>query len=358
MELGLGLFSAWPRAGARGPGPGVVAAKAWGCLLRLLACASLLFGALQTHAAGTAAGTLIRNSVTIGFTYAGVPNTQQGVAVPIKVAQVLAPRVTWQDATPTPSNSPDSLRVLTFALTNTGNGSDTFVLSRDNAVAGDQFDPLDSPQGGIWLESGAQPGLQVSGPNADVAYVAGLNDVVLAQDASRTVYVVSSIPAGQVTGALGKVNLQARSTRAPANAMAGQSVGVDPSGVTLVAGPGGGRSVASGTYLVSVIAVAISKTVVSTVDAQGGSRVMPGATLTYRLTVSASGTGSASNLVVTDPLPTTLTYVPGSITVDGVARTDAVDADDSSFSAGTVRTVLPTIAAPQSRVIEFKATIN
>lgn len=330
----------------------------WWAVFRLLATLACAFALPSAHAAGTAAGTLIRNTVTVGYTAAGVPKTQEATSIPIKVAQVLSPKVTWQDATPVPSNSPDAVRVLTFALTNLGNSNDTFVLARDNAIAGDQFDPVESPLGAIWLESGAQPGLQTSGPNADIVYVAGTNDVALASDATRTVYVVSNIPTGLTTGAQGRVSLQARSTRVPAGTTAGTQVGTDAGGVALVAGPGGASSAAQGSYLVSVIAVSINKAVVATVDTQGGNRVMPGTLLTYRLTVAATGTGSAANVIVTDTLPDALSYVAGSITVDGVARTDAVDGDDSSFAAGSLKTVLSTITAPQSRVIEFKATIK
>lgn len=327
-----------------------------GCVSALTLASAFAF-LPAAHAAGTPAGTRIPNTATIGYVSNGAPYTQQAAAPSIVVARQLAVRTTWQDSTATPSNSPDTARPLTFAVTNLGNASDTFLLTRDNAIAGDQFDPTDTPQGAIWLESGSQPGLQVSGPNADVAYVAGSNDPTLAPDATRIVYVASGIPAGFTTGALGRVGLQARSTIAAANAVPG-SVAGDDAGVPIVVGPQGARSSATGAYLVAVIAVGIQKTVAAVADTQGGNRVMSGSVLTYRLTVTAKGSGSASNLVVTDPLPGTLTYVPGSITVDGAPRTDAVDTDDSTFSNGTVRTVLPSLAAPQSRVIEFKAAVN
>lgn len=334
-----------------------VSAIAGGTRARWLLAVALWSVHACASAAGTASGTLVRNTATLQYTFNGVVNSQQATAIPFPVAQLLSVRATWQDATAVTTNSPDATRVLAFAVTNTGNGTDTFTLARDNAVAGDQFDPADAPQGGMWIESGAQPGLQVSGPNADIPYTPGVNDLVLAPDATRTVYFASSIPAGLTTGAAGRATLGARSTSAPPSAVAGQQVGTQGP-VALVAGPGGARSSATGTYLVSIVALGVAKSVVNVQDQQGGNRVMPGAVLTYRITVSASGSGTASNVVVTDPLPPELTYVPGSITVDGAARTDAADVDDSSFSANTVRTVLPSLAAPQSRAIEFKARVN
>lgn len=311
----------------------------------------------SAQAAGTAAGTVIPNTAAISYTYNGAPAIQYASAVPVIVARLLSVRTTWQDSTPTPVNSPDTLKVLTFAVTNTGNGTDTFALSRDNTLSGDQFDPVSAPAGAIWLESGAQPGFQASGPNADIPYAPGSNDPVLAPDASRVVYVASSIPPGFSTGAGSRVSLQSRSTQVAPNTPAGTQIALQ-NGVATVAGPGGAASAAVGSYLVAVVAVGIVKSVVSVADTGGGSRVMTGSVLTYRLRVTASGSGSANNVVVTDSLPATLSYVPGSITVDGVARTDAADTDDSSFSSGTVKTVLPSLSAPQSRSIEFKATVN
>ena len=227
---------------------------------RRLACplaglALVLVGAATgALAAGTPAGTRIPNTASIGYVSNGAPYTQQAAAPSVVVARVLAVRTTWQDSTATPSNSPDAARPLTFAVTNLGNAADTFLLTRDNAIAGDQFDPGDALQGAIWLESGAQPGLQTSGPNADIVYVPGANDPNLAPDATRIVYVVSSIPAGFTTGALGRVSLQARSTIAAANAAPGSVAGTD-AGVSIVVGPQGARSAATGAYLVAVVAV-------------------------------------------------------------------------------------------------------
>lgn len=319
--------------------------------------AAALAWCLPASAAGTPAGTLIPNTAVIGYTVNGLSYTQLAAAPPVLVARLLDVRVTWQDSTPTSSNSPDTLRPLTFAVTNLGNATDTFTLSRDNAIAGDQFDPVDAPQGAIWVESGGQPGLQTAGPNADALYVPGSNDISLAPGASRTAYLASNIPAGFTTGATARAGLTARSTAAPANAAPGAVVG-NSAGVPVVAGTTGGRSTAAGTYLVAVVALGVTKSVVGVADTQGGARVMPGSTITYRLTVAASGTGSATNVVVSDPLPAALAYVPGSITVDGAPRTDSADADDTQFTNGTVRTVLPSLAAPQSRVIEFKATVR
>lgn len=317
----------------------------------------LLAGMSAAWAAGTPAGSAIRNTAVLNYSIGGTPSVASASSLPVIVARVLAVTVTWQDSTAVPSASPDTLRPLAFVVTNTGNAADTFRLVRNNAVAGDQFDPADAAPAAIWLESGGQAGFQSSGAAADTMYVTGGNDITLAADASRVVFLASAIPAGQPTGAAGRATLSAISTAVGAGAAPGTQVG-SVADVPIVVGRGGGQAAATGTYLVSSVAVGIAKSVAAVRDPAGGANVTSGAVLTYRLVLTASGAGTVTGVTVADPLPATLTYVPGSITVDGAARTDAADGDDSGYAAGTVQTTFPTLTAPASRAIEFKATVN
>lgn len=315
----------------------------------------------NAFAAGTPAGTPIANSATLTYSIGsqvGVPLT--AVAPLVTVAELINVVLTWQDGTPVSANSPDPGKALSFLLTNTGNGPETFRLTRNNAIAGDQFDPVSVPAGPIYLESGLQAGFQPTGPNADIVYLAGVNDPALAADASRTIYVYSSIPAGQATGALGYASLTSSSTTAGApGAVPGATLaGLGQGGVDAVVGGSRAQAVAQGTYIVSGIALSVVKAVVAVQDPKGGAVVMPGAVLTYRITLALTGAGIAENLSFSDPLPLVTTFVPASITVDGSARTDALDTDNASFAAGAVAVVFGNTAAPATRVIEFKATVN
>jgi uncharacterized repeat protein (TIGR01451 family) len=312
-------------------------------------------------AAGTPAGTPITNSATLNYSISGQAGASLTAAAPVlTVAELINVVLTWQDGTPAGTNSPDAGKALAFLLTNTGNGVETFSLLRNNAIAGDQFDPVNAPAGGMYLESGLQAGFQASGPNADVAYVAGVNDPVLAADASRTIYLYSTIPAGQATGALGYASLTAASTTVGARgAVPGATLpGLGQGGIDAVVGGSRAQAVAQGAYIVSGIGLSVVKAVVAVQDPLGGALVMPGSVLTYRITLALTGVGIADNLSFSDPLPLATTFVPASITVDGSARTDALDADNASFSAGAVAVLFGNTAVPATRVIEFKATVN
>jgi uncharacterized repeat protein (TIGR01451 family) len=334
-------------------------------LLRASIAAISWLVAAAAFAAGTPAGTPIPNSAILTYAIGGVAARLTAVAPVIRVAEVINLSLIAQGVTA--SNSPDTGQALAFVLTNTGNGSEAFAFTRNNLITGtgDQFDPV-SAASSIYIESGLLPGFQATGPNADTVYTPGVNEPVLAADISRVIYLVSQIPAGQPTGALGYASLTASAVTIgavgaiPGTSLigAGRSVADASVVVDAVVGSSRARAVAQGSYLVSGLALAVNKTIVSVKDPQGGALVMPGAVLTYRVVLSLTGVGTADNLVLADPLAANTTYVPASLLVDGTARTDALDGDNASFGAAGISVVFGNTVAPATRTVELKATVN
>lgn len=66
---------------------------------------------------------------------------------------------------------------------------------------------------------------------------------------------------------------------------------------------------------------------------------LPGSIVTYTINLTNSGTVAGTNVVISDPIPANLTYVPGSITLNGVAKTDANDGDEANFNVTTANAV-------------------
>ena len=313
------------------------------------------------HAAAPA-GTVISNAVTLNYSVGGVGAVTTSNTASFVVAELINLTLTVQDAAPVSVNSPDASRPITVLLTNTGNGSEVFSLSRNNAMPGDQFDPVNALAGAIFLENGLQAGFQASGPNADTPYVPGVNDPVLASEASRVVYVVSDIPAGVALGGLGNVGISASAlTPGASGAVPGTTLpGLGAGGVDAVVGGSRATSTVTGSYVVSGFAVTVVKSVLTVQDPRGGALVMPGSVLTYRVVLNITGVGTANNLAFSDPLPLETTYNAGSIRVNNVSRTDAVDADNADYTAGT-RTVsarFGNTVSPASHTIEFQVTVN
>ena len=108
------------------------------------------------------------------------------------------------------------------------------------------------------------------------------------------------------------------------------------------------------------------------VDTNGGG-FRPGDTITYRIALTNQGNDNALNTRISDPLPTAVTFVPGSLRVvagpNSGAKTDGAGDDQAEYDAAsrTVRvrlgtgantTVGGTIAPSASTTVEFDVVIN
>ncbi|MFH0901415.1 MAG: hypothetical protein V2A73_12375, partial [Pseudomonadota bacterium] len=89
-----------------------------------------------------------------------------------------------------------------------------------------------------------------------------------------------------------------------------------------------------------------------------------GSTLYYSLTVANQGSQAASEVVLTDELPSGLRYQPGTITVDGRRCTDAADGDACTVAGSKITVDLGTIdffsspAADIDRSVAFRAVLT
>ncbi|TAK05409.1 DUF11 domain-containing protein, partial [Patescibacteria group bacterium] len=72
-----------------------------------------------------------------------------------------------------------------------------------------------------------------------------------------------------------------------------------------------------------------------------GRPVRPGDTLVYQIILKNAGPNEANSLVLTDDVPSTLTYQAGSLTVDGIKQSDACDNDWICITNNRVTLKLP-----------------
>jgi uncharacterized repeat protein (TIGR01451 family) len=309
-----------------------------------------LLAADEARALGTPAGTTVTNTATVDYVV-GADAYTQSASVAFTVDERVDVVVSWQDAVPVPVAPADVDRLLTFLVTNTGNGNEAFAVAVDALLAGDQFDPVNAR---IYLDTN-DSGTYEAG--VDPLYQAGVNDPLLAADAARFVFVLADIPPAAANGERGDLQLDA-------TALSGGVTG------TIIAGGGdggtdavigGGTSAVIGSYLVSDLFVSIVKSAIVT-DLGGGNTPAPGSTITYTLVVTPNGTGSLDNVVITDPLPVFTTYVAGSLTLDAGSLSDVVDLDAGDVggtTANQVTVALGNVAGgslPQT--ITFAVTID
>jgi uncharacterized repeat protein (TIGR01451 family) len=320
--------------------------------LRLIALGCAGLGYTSTAlAAGTVAGTDIENIATATYDAGGGPISIDSNKVIIKVDEVLDVTVAGTDPGDVRTTSGATNTVLTYKVTNTGNGSEAFTLTADVNKSGDDFNPalqqiiLDTNGNGVY------------DPGVDTVYVAGTNDPVIAPDQSITVFVISNVPNTVVNGNRAEVGLEAKAktgSGAPGTSFAG-------------AGDGGGDAVvgtttakAEDTSFLSVQAVTVVLNKTATIlDPFGGSRPVPGAVVTYKLIATVSGAGTMNNLVITDPIPSKTTYSVESITLETAALTDSsTDADAGNFNGSRISVAAGNVPAGQTRTVTFKVKIQ
>jgi uncharacterized repeat protein (TIGR01451 family) len=321
-----------------------------------LAVATATIGfASPASAAGTAAGTTISNTATATYNDAGNnPQTVNSNQVNLRVDELLNVTVTRVGSGDVPTTPGSTNQVQVFTVTNTGNGSEAFTLSAQTALGGDQFDPTTAQ---IYFDTNNN-GLYDAG--VDTLYTAGSNDRTLTPDETVQVLVLATIPAGTNNNDRGQLNLTAAAntgTGSPGTTFAGAGQG----GGDAVVGSSGADDVASGFYIVQNATVSFIKSQ-SVADPFGGVKVVPGSVITYTLVATVSGSGSLSNLLVSDGIPLNTTYEAGTITLQGSPLTDAADADGGQVNGSpvvtSVQAAIGSVPAGQTRTIIFKVKVK
>lgn len=313
---------------------GTIARTAGHRSLCLLVSIGIAVAAVPADAAGTRAGTLIENAASVEYELAGAPGTVVSNTVTFSVAERLDVVLTLQSARVAVAPN-DFGRELLFTLTNTGNGTETFRLAMNSVVAGDDFDPVPAVPDSIFFDTDGSGDFNAG----DAPYRPGANDPVLDADESVDVFVINDIPGNVLNADLGRSELVVRSATGSGSSgavFAGQGDG----GIDAVVGTTGASATVFGEYLVDDVEIDVVKTQ-SIRDPAGGTDAVTGAVITYSISVEIVGTGVAAAAAVRDPIPAWTSYVPGSMTLNGVPVSDAADADAGEFDT----TVQPTVVA-------------
>ncbi len=323
----------------------------------LLVCMAFWVTAFPCHramATGAPANTAISTQAVATYVVGASSFSQSSNVVVATVAEVLDVVVTWQDGTAISVVPEETNRILTFRVTNTGNGTEQFVLTAVNTLTGDDFDPA---LAGLFLDSNAN-GIYDAG--IDPLYVAGSNDPVLVADAGLTIFAAGDIPQSVQDGDNGLFQLTASAVSGhglPGTLISGQGDG----GTDAIVGATGAQSDAQGNYAVTSVTIAVTKSAV-VLDPYGGNRPTTGAVITYQVLVQAQGSGTASNVIFSDPIPADTSYSPNSLNLNAATLTDAADSDagDVGFSAADTVTVnLGNLSSGTPvQTISFAVTIN
>jgi trimeric autotransporter adhesin len=289
-----------------------------------LTIASLaLFGVARHAEAVTAAGTVIGNQATATYLdSSGTVRTTTSNLVQTTVSQVKSFTLTANGAK---FGAPGATVYFPHTITNTGNGVDTYALN--TLVAG-----------GTVTQTNLTYYIDANGDGVPDNSTPITSSPALAAGDQFNFVVAASIPAAASAASTGTV--------------------------TVPVGDTGGNS-ASNTDTTTVATSVVNVTkALSSITGTSPS----GAAITVTLSYSNSGTVNATNLVLTDPLPTGMTYVTGSgrwSSSGSTALTDAAGGDAAGISydfgattAGTMTATIASVAAGTSGTLTFQVNIN
>lgn len=303
----------------------------------------------QAEAAGTRAGSTISNTASASFDTGGGTTTIDSNQVDLLVDELLDVTVASNNPADVPTTPGATGQVLSFSVTNNGNGVESFALSTVANVGGDDYDPTVTQ---LYIDNGDG----VFDPATDTLYIPGTNDPELEPDESVTIFVVATTPGSVVDGNRGIVSLIAAAvtgTGAPGDSFPGMGEG----GGDAVVGATGADGRDNGAFIVSAATVTLVKSAVVT-NPLGTTDPIPGATITYTIVATVAGSGSVSGLAITDNIPANTSYVASSMTLGGTPLSDAVDADAGDFNGTRINVVLGTVAGGQTRTVTFRTTID
>ncbi|MGV1682987.1 hypothetical protein [Sphingopyxis sp. NJF-3] len=328
-------------------------------------------------AAGTTAGSSITNTATVDFQVGGVSQTQQSASDSFVVDRKIDLTVE-EDGTATTEVVPgQSNAVTTFLLTNNSNEVLDFALAATQITGGTAkhlgTDSFNATNVRIYRDNAATGTVGSFDPGD--ALVTYADEVPV--DTPIRLFVVADIPGGLATGAVAGIQLRATAreggTASSQGAAVSQTSGANTAGKDTVfadiAGVNDGARDAAHSaaddYTVKTATLTVTKTSRVVDDPLNGAsnpKLIPGATVEYCIAIAnAAGGAAATSVAISDSVPGQLTFVAGSIKLDGTVTGSTCNADGEaggSYAAPVVSGTIATIAAGQTRTLVFQTKVN
>ncbi|HIP61166.1 MAG TPA: hypothetical protein EYG98_01260, partial [Sulfurovum sp.] len=158
----------------------------------------------SVYARGVLAGTAVQNQADMLYIVGGIEYNLTTNMDTFLVDQIVDLEISWQDAAPVEVSSGETDRVLTFLLTNLGNGNDNFILDYEHNTSNSFSPPPSSVR--IYQDSDGN-GI------FDIATDVLVTDINLSADANVTLFIVSDIPDANYTSSdLSHDGIKAEST--------------------------------------------------------------------------------------------------------------------------------------------------
>jgi uncharacterized repeat protein (TIGR01451 family) len=362
--------------------------------LKLLSASSvfvaLLAGSAPAYAVNTDANTLITNTATVAYNVGGVPQTAPTPAVnEFRVDRKVLFSVTERVTTGTTSvTSGQQDAVVAFTIVNSSNDTLDFVLAASNKANGTTVgggrgtDNIDTANFEYAID--ADNSGTLNGAEAFSSSLT-LNDIL--KDTTVSVLVRSDIPLA-VNGSVAVTQLQATALNSNGSAITAvndtnantadittgtfQTIFAEDLTPLLGNASRNGISWAYDDYTVSAANLNVVKTsrVVSDNVSVTNPKAIPGAVIEYCISVTNTGSATATNIAVSDIIPANMSfvnnsvYLNGAVTSPGASQTCALSGGTAVTSSGlttvtgTLNNLTDGSVTPTSTSLIFRVTID
>lgn len=296
--------------------------------------------------AGTSYPGSVVNQATVTYSSGTSTVTIQTNGDTCLIAQLAA--IDLNSTAPAVTANPGDVVSYLFNAVNNGNAADTINLVPSSTMGWTWTIYADTNGNGVWDAGDAL----LTDTNGDTKLDTGS----LVQNGSISLLAVATVPAGSANLAQDTVTIAGSSafdltktdTLSFTTTVKAPSLTINK-GLTYVQAPGAGATCTVTNPLTG-----------------GGCFVFPGSTLTYLLTVTNSGSGTATLVTLTDVLPTTTTFVSGSLKTGASigslnTRTDTnTDTDGAGYNSGThsVEGDTPSLGAGGTFLLQYQSTVN
>lgn len=338
-----------------------------GCALCAIGAAGLATG--PALAAGTAAGTVITNNVTVSYEVAAIPQTDATASNDVTVDRKVDLSVARVDDTATSVTPSSTSQAVSFTVENLSNATLDFELAASQTASG-------SAAGISGLD-----GFDVTAPIAyylddgDGVLDAGDTSVThldaLAPDTPTRVHAVAaSVPAGLANGAIAALTLTATAKENDNGAALGGNLAeaaTNTAGVDTIFADGAGATdgsrdaaySATDDFVVFTATLSAAKTSRIVSGDFGTGAAIPGAVVEYCVAVSnAAGGAAASNITISDTLPAEVSYNAAFGVKIGGTDCLTPGAGNGSEAGGVVSGTIANLPAGTAQTLIFQATIN
>ena len=313
----------------------------------------------STFAQGTAAGTVINNTAYASYYIGDHSNSIISLRTQhsFTISETINANVTSLDNAAVVVPTPSSNRILSWKLSNTGNGTEAYKLTLASNLSNDHFDPIIQS---TWKESNNIPGWQSS----DTRLHTATDTISLAADESQIIYTHCKIPENLQAEQVGTLRLTAKSMTAQGTLAIGDSLDNmgdhNTDAVFLITD---GKAISEGSYIISNVALQINKTIAHVVDRYNSTTIMSQSLVTYLIEVNTTGSSNTplEGVVITDKTPSNMHYVAGSIKLNGQRLTDYDDHDQADYNISTKETVtvhLGNLIPPRNDKISITYKVN